>query len=152
MPGISYVSVRPLSSLIDAQTRSWALGADAFTIFGVMALFVAALGLYSVISYGVAQRTYELGVRMAIGARRSDVVRLVVAEGLQSGVIGLAIGAVISMGVAPLVEPLLFNESARDPLVLAMVCGVLLLVALVASALPAARAARLDPRIALQAG
>ena len=152
MPGLSYVSVRPLAAVIDAQTRSWALGADAFTIFGVLALLVAALGLYSVISYGVTQRTHELGVRMAVGARGSDVLRLVIGEGVQVGVIGLGIGTAISLSVAPLIEPLLFDESARDPIVFATVCGVLMLVAIVASALPAMRAARLDPKIALQAG
>jgi putative ABC transport system permease protein len=152
MPGVSYVSARPLSGVVDAQTRSWALGSEAFAIFGVLALIVAGLGLYSVISFGVTQRTHELGVRMAIGARGSDVMRLVVGEGLRFGVVALAIGAAASMGAAPLIQELLFDEPARDPVVLAVVCGTLLLVAIVACAIPAARAARLDPKIALQEG
>jgi putative ABC transport system permease protein len=152
MPGVSYVSVRPLSGVVDAQTRSWALGSQAFAMFGMLALIVAGLGLYSVISYGVTQRTHELGVRMAIGARRSDVMRLVVGEGLRFGVVALAIGAAASMGAAPLIQGLLFDEPARDPAVLAFVCGILLLVAIIASAIPAARAARLDPKIALREG
>jgi putative ABC transport system permease protein len=152
MPGVSYVSVRPLSGVVDAQTRSWALGSQAFAMFGMLALIVAGLGLYSVISYGVTQRTHELWVRMAIGARRSDVMRLVVGEGLRFGVVALAIGAAASMGAAPLIQGLLFDEPARDPAVLAFVCGILLLVAIIASAIPAARAARLDPKIALREG
>jgi ABC-type antimicrobial peptide transport system permease subunit len=118
----------------------------------VLALVIAGVGLYSVISYGVAQRTHELGVRMAIGARGADVVTAIVAEGMRVGVVGLMIGAAVSMGAAPLIQPLLFNESARDPVVIAVVCGVLLLVAAMASAIPAARAARLDPTTALQQG
>jgi putative ABC transport system permease protein len=152
MPGDSYVSVRRLAEVVDAQTRSWALGSKAFAVFGVLALVIAGVGLYSVISYGVAQRTHELGVRMAIGARGADVVRAIVAEGMRVGVVGLMIGAAVSMGAAPLIQPLLFNESARDPVVIAVVCGVLLLVAAMASAIPAARAARLDPTTALQQG
>jgi len=150
MPGNSYVSVRPLADVIAAQRRSWALGSDAFSIFGMLALIIAGLGRYSVISYGVTQRTHELGIRMAVGARGADVVRLVVAEGLRFGAIAVATGAAVSMAAAPLMQPLLFNESARDPAVLAFVCAALLLVAAVASAIPAVRAARLDPKIALQ--
>ena len=97
-----------------------------FVAFGVLALALAAIGLYSVIAYNVVQRTHELGVRVALGAQTGDVVRLVVGEGVRLGAIGVAIGAAIAFGAARWVKPLLFDESPRDPVVFAAVTLVLL--------------------------
>ena len=119
-------------------------------MFGGLALVLAAIGLYSVIAYNVAQRTHELGVRVALGAGMRDLVRLVVREALQLTVAGVAIGAGIALFVARWVEPLLFHESPRDPWVFAGVATVLLAVAALASFLPARRAARADPMQALR--
>ena len=121
-----------------------------FIVFGLLALTLAAIGLYSVIGYNVVQRTHEMGVRIALGAQWRDVVRLVVGQGLRHGVAGIAIGGVIAVAAARWVKPLLFDESPRDPLVYAIVTVVLLGVALAASWIPARRAARVDPNIALR--
>jgi predicted permease len=152
MPGAAYVTVAPFSDVLGSETRQWSVGAAAFTLFGTLALILAALGLYSVIAYGVTQRTHELGVRMALGARATDVVRLVVGEGLLFGSAGLGIGAGISLAAAHWIAPLLFKESPRDPIVFGAVSGALIVITIAASWIPARRAASVDPKTALQAG
>jgi ABC-type antimicrobial peptide transport system permease subunit len=150
MPGDGFVVVAPVQERVDDQQRSWRLGATLFGAFGGLALVVAAVGLYGVMSYNVAQRMHELGVRIALGARTMDVVRLVVRQGLTFGAAGLAIGMLIALGAAPWIEPLLFRLSARDPLTYVAVGALMLLVSLVASAVPAVRATRADPNAGLR--
>jgi len=150
MPGASYVVVFPLSDVLDEATRSWRLGATMFAAFGSLALVLAAIGLYSVVAYDVAQRTHELGVRAALGARMADLARLVVREALELTVIGVAIGLGLALIAARWVAPLLFQESPRDPWVFGLVAVVLLAVAALASFMPAQRAARADPMRALR--
>jgi ABC-type antimicrobial peptide transport system permease subunit len=131
--------------------RGWQFGATMFLAFGGLALALAAVGLYSVIAYGVAQRQKELGVRIALGASRGSVVRLVVRGGVRIVVVGIGIGAVISLWAGHWVEALLFNESPRDPVVYATVAAALIVVAMIATALPAFGASRVDPNTALRA-
>lgn len=150
MPGPAYVTVAPLEDLVDTQRRSWRLGATMFVGFGVLALVVAAVGLYGVISYSVAQRKHELGVRIALGAQAGDIVRLVVAHGISFAAAGVTIGLAGALLASRWVQPLLFQESARDPLVLALAGGTIGIVALMASAAPALRATRADPNLALR--
>jgi ABC-type lipoprotein release transport system permease subunit len=150
MPGASYVTTTPFREIVGSQTKAWELGATMFVAFGMLALALAAIGLYSVIAYNVAQRTHEMGVRVALGAQTSDVVQLVVRQGVLLGGVGLAIGAAAALGAARWVKPLLFNESASDPLVFGFVTLVLLGVAMAASWIPARRAARIDPQVALR--
>ncbi len=150
MPGVSYVTVTPLSEVVGAQTRSWRLGATMFTVFGVLALVLAAIGLYSVIAYNVAQRTQEMGVRIALGAEVRDLVGLVLSEGMRLALAGVGLGAGIALVVSGWVKPLLFEESPRDPVVFVGVAATLLAVAALASLLPARRAARVDPMRALR--
>lgn len=150
MPSPSYVTVTPLGDVIGQQMRSWRVGATMFVVFGLLALTLAAVGLYSVIAYSVVQRTHEMGVRIALGAQIRDVVSLVVGQGLRHGVAGILIGTVISIGAARWVKPLLFNESPRDPTIYAIVIAMLLTVAITASLIPARRAARVDPNVALR--
>ena len=151
MPGASYVTVSRLGALVENESRSWLMGATLFTAFGALALILAGVGLYSVIAYSVAQRRQELALRVALGAAASDVIRLVVGEGLRLAAAGAAVGGAIALLVSPRVAPLLFNQSARDPVVFGTVTGALLAVAVGASILPAIRSARVDPNSALRA-
>jgi predicted permease len=150
MPGAAYVTITPFSDIIGQQTRSWQLGATMFVAFGVLALVLAAIGLYSVIAYNVAQRTHELGVRVALGARSADVVQLVVTDGLRLAGIGVAIGAAVALWAGKWVKPLLFNVSPKDPAVFALVALTLVAVAVAASWVPALRASRVNPNEALR--
>jgi predicted lysophospholipase L1 biosynthesis ABC-type transport system permease subunit len=150
MTGQSYVTVRPLRELVDRQRRSWQLGATMFVAFGVLALVVAAVGLYGVIAYNVTQRMHELGVRIALGAQGRDVVRLVVAQGARFALAGVTAGTLLALLAARWIQPLLFQQSAKDPAVLVSVGALLITVAIVASSIPAARAARADPNTVLR--
>jgi putative ABC transport system permease protein len=150
MPGSAYVTVTPFSQIYAPNVRSWRLGASMFVAFGGLALILAAIGLYSVIAYNVAQRTHELGVRVAFGARVSDVIRLVLGEGLRLAVAGVVIGGGIALYAGKWVAPLLFKVKPADPLVFGFVIAVLLAVATLASLIPAIRAARVNPNVALR--
>jgi putative ABC transport system permease protein len=145
MPGAAYVTVTPFADVLGEQTRSWTLGATMFAVFGLLALALAAIGLYSVIAYDVAQRAHELGIRIALGAQLRDVARLVVRQGLVVAASGVALGAALALVVGRWVRPLLFRESPYDPAVFVGVAALLLFVATLASVLPARRAAGVDP-------
>jgi ABC-type antimicrobial peptide transport system permease subunit len=151
MPGSGYVNVASMREFLDPRQRSWQLGATMFVVFGSLALVLAAVGLYSVIAYGVAQRTREIGVRIALGAGVGDVVRLVIAEGMRFAGVGIVVGAALALWASKWVGPMLFSVSARDPVVYAVVAVVLLLAAMLASAIPSLRATRVDPNVALKA-
>ena len=150
MPGASYVSVSPFSDVVGRKTKSWQLGATMFVAFGSLALALAAIGLYSTIAYSVAQRTHEMGVRVALGAQMRDVVSLVVRDGLAISAAGLAIGTAAALGAGRWVGPLLFQESPGDPVVFTVVSLTLIAAALAASLVPAVRAAKVDPQVALR--
>jgi putative ABC transport system permease protein len=150
MPGVSYVNITPLSDVIGSQKRSWHLGATMFVAFGALAIVLAAIGLYSVIAYNVAQRTHELGIRRALGAQSGDVIRLVVSDGLRVAGVGVAIGVVVSLLGGKWVQPLLFDVSPRDPSVFLIVAATLAGVAAAASWLPALRASKVDANVALR--
>jgi ABC-type antimicrobial peptide transport system permease subunit len=149
-PSVTFVTVAALQDSVDPQIRPWRLGATMFGVFGGLALLVAAIGLYSVIAYLVTQRTHELGVRVALGAQVGDIVRLIVRYGVGLAMVGVAIGALLSVNAGAWIEPMLFETSSRDPAVYLLVIVVMVVVALVASALPAWRAARVDPLEALR--
>jgi putative ABC transport system permease protein len=148
---LPYAFVRPLAAhRFDAELRPWRLGATMFGAFGVLALLLAGVGLYSVIAFSVARRTHELGVRMALGAEARDVVRMVLRQAFILATLGAIAGVVLALGGGRFIQPLLFQTSARDPVVFATVVAVILGVSIVAALLPALRATRVDPVTALR--
>ncbi len=150
MPGEAYVTTTPLSRMVRGQQMSWRLGATLFVVFGVLALVVAGVGLYGVIAYTVNQRAHELGVRVALGAEGGHILRLVIGQSLAFASVGIGIGVLIAFGAGRWIEPLLFEQSARDPLIFVGVAALLVVVTLVASAAPARRALKSDPATALR--
>ncbi len=150
MPGATYVTVRPFSEVFEPLTQSWRLGATMFVAFGSLALLLAAIGLYSVIAYNVVQRTHELGVRMAFGAQVTDVLRLILNEGLRLAALGVVIGGAVALWAGRWVAPLLYEVKPTDPWVFALAVVILLAAATLASLIPAMRAARVDPSVALR--
>jgi predicted permease len=143
--------VTPLRDAIDPLYRQWKLGAILFGVFGSLALGIACLGLYSVISYLVVQRRSEFGVRLALGASRTSIVGLVFRGSAPVVVGGLIAGLLLALALGDQIEPLLFQTSSRDVGVFATVIGGLLLTTVAATLLPASVAAAVDPTIALQA-
>jgi len=150
LPGLGYASVRPLTSVLDPVVRQWRLGATMFTIFGVLALLLAAVGLYGVIAYDVAQRMREMGVRVALGAQAADIRRLVLWQGMRVTVMGVALGVIVAFVTVRYVEKLLFDTRAHDPVAFGIATGTILMVAVLASLIPARRATRVDPVVALR--
>ena len=118
--------------------------------FALTALFLAALGLYGVISYSVTQRTREIGIRMALGAERRSVLALVVGQGFRLAAIGVGLGAAGALLGGRMIQSQLFGVRADDPLTIAMTAAALLAAALLASYLPARRAVRVDPAVTLR--
>jgi predicted permease len=133
------------SSVAQPRFRTWLIG-----IFGSIALLLAALGIYSVMSYSVTQRTSEIGIRVTMGAQQSDIFRIVVGEALRLALIGVSVGVVAALAVSRLLKTFIFGVSASDPVTLCAVAALLTAVGLAASFFPAFRATRVDPIVALR--
>src|SRR5215475_5226543 len=142
--------VRTMESLIGTSMARARFNTLLLTIFAVVASLLAGVGIYGVMAYSVAQRTREIGVRMALGARANDVLKLVVRRGMTLSLAGVAIGAAASFALTRLMETMLFNVSATDPLTFAGIPLLLIFVALLACLIPARRAAKVDPMVALR--
>ncbi len=145
-----FIEIGSLQDLMNPLARAWELGATLFSVFGLLALIVAGVGLYSVLAFDVAQRTREMGLRTALGAPVAQLLAMIVSRGVRVTLVGVAVGLLAAMLLAPRIEPLLFDVPALDPATYLGVAGVLLLVALLASWLPAWRATRVDPVVALK--
>jgi ABC-type antimicrobial peptide transport system permease subunit len=150
-PNLPYVEVKPFTDVLRPQLQPRLLGASMFSVFGLLALVLAAIGLYGLMSYLVGQRTRELGLRMALGAQRRDVLAIVLRRALGLTLGGLAIGLVGALASARLLTHLLYQVGADDPASLVGVIVVLVTTALVAAWIPAHRASRVDPMVALRA-
>jgi predicted permease len=142
--------LKPMSELVAASLGPRRFAVTMLLAFAAMALLLAAIGLYGVISYSVAQRTQEIGVRMALGARLTQVMWLVLSQSLRMVLSGVAIGLMASLALARLLQSELIQVSAFDPLTFAGMCAVLVAVTLAATYLPARRAAKVDPMVALR--
>ena len=136
---------------VDGELTSQRFSALLLGVFAGVALLLAAVGIYSVLSYIVRGRSREIGIRTALGARTADVLRLVIVEGMSPALVGIAAGTIAALASARVMETLVFGVSASDPLTLAAVAATLALVALMASLVPAYRALRLDPVKVLRA-
>jgi ABC-type antimicrobial peptide transport system permease subunit len=119
-------------------------------LFAVVALLLAAIGIYGVLAQIVTQRTPEIGIRLALGADKGTVLRMVVGQGLKLSLIGTVLGLLLALGATRILEAQLYDVPARDPMVFATVAGLLVLIALLAAYLPGRRASRVDPIVALK--
>jgi putative ABC transport system permease protein len=143
-------SVETLDEYLAASVATPRFSTTLLSIFALVALVLTIVGLYGVMSYSVAQRTNEIGIRMALGAQTRDVLSLVVGQGLKLVILGLTIGLVGALAATLLLKKLLFGVKAQDPLTFVAVAGLLAFVALLACYIPARRAARVDPLVALR--
>jgi len=149
-PESSALNLRPLDDVLYASLATPRFHTLLLSLFSSLALFLAAVGVYGVMAYGVAQRTREIGLRIALGARASSILGMLLREGLSLVVVGLGIGAAAASLATPALAGVLFEVEPHDPATLAGVGLVLLWVAFLACYVPARRAMRVDPMVALR--
>jgi putative ABC transport system permease protein len=147
---VAFATVRPMTAMIEPQLVPWRIGTFIFTLFGVIGALLAGVGLYGVVSFVVAQRTREFGVRLALGAQTGDVLRLVLTHGARLVGAGLVAGAIVAALSTRLFVTLMFGVSPLDPIVYVAMAVLLAVIALAASYVPALRATRVDPIEALR--
>ena len=149
-PDLAVANVLTMDQILGQSTIDASFDATLLFAFAVISLVLAAVGLFGVLSYIVAQRTTEIGIRIALGAQREQVMRLMLRDGLRPAIFGLVLGLIASAGVARLIQSMLYRTPALDPVVYLLVSATLLSVATLACTVPAWRASRLDPMNALR--
>jgi len=149
-PNLPVSNVKPVGEMIAERISPKRLMTYILAVFALIALLLASIGIYGVMSYAVTQRTREIGVRMALGAQALDVLKLIVKNGMTMALAGVVIGLVGSFGLSRLLANLLFKTKATDPITFAAVSAALIVVALLACYIPARRATRVDPLVALR--
>jgi putative ABC transport system permease protein len=149
-PELPLANVRTLDEWVSGSAAQPRLNAELLAVFAAVAIAIAAIGIYGVLAYSVGQRTREIGLRMALGAQRHGVVRLIVREGMTLGMIGIAVGVGGALALSRALTALVFGVSLRDPATYIVVAGTLGVVALAACLVPAFRASRVDPMLALR--
>jgi len=152
-PEVAVYDVRAMIEHLDNGNAFFIFRVGAFmtSLFGSMGVLLASIGLYGMIAYHVGQRTQEIGVRMALGARAADIIRDVLVQGGRFALIGIAVGILLAAGLAQLLKGLLLGISPFDPITYAAVAGLLVAICLLASFVPAWRATTVDPLVALRA-
>ena len=150
-PELAVADIRTMDEVVSHSVAQQQLTMTMLTVFAVAALLLAAVGIYGVISYSVTQRTQEIGIRMALGAQRTEVLRMIVGQALLLAVIGIAAGGAAALLLTRLMTGLLFDVKPGDPLTFLTVASLLAAVATVASYVPGRRATRVDPVVALRA-
>jgi len=149
-PGLPLTNIATMREQLSQALFAPRMGAALLSLFGLLSLALAGIGIYGVIAYAVAQRTSEIGIRMALGASRGEIIRMVLKQGMLLASIGLVSGMLASVALTRMVSGLLFDVSATDPIVLGGVSLILAAVAFAACYVPARRATRIDPLIALR--
>jgi putative ABC transport system permease protein len=149
-PDMPTYSSKTIEEYLDGTLSVPRFNTVLLALFAGLAMVLTAVGLYGVISYTVAQRTHEIGIRMALGAKPKDMLRLIIGQGMKLGVIGVAIGFAIAMGLTHFLSSMLFGITATDPVSFGAVILMLLVVVVMACYVPARRAMRVDPMIALR--
>ncbi|HEX5432820.1 MAG TPA: FtsX-like permease family protein, partial [Candidatus Angelobacter sp.] len=149
-PNIPLYNIETMEQYLASSSAQARFNTVLLGIFASLALLLAAVGLYGVVSYSVSQRTQEIGIRMALGAKKRDVLRMVVGQGLKLALIGVAIGILGALALTRLLTSMLYSVKPTDPLTFTAVSLVLIAVALLACYIPARRAARVDPMVALR--
>ena len=149
--GLPVANVRTMEEVVSLSTSRQQFNMWLMTVFGAAALLLAAIGIYGLMAYSVAQRTQEIGIRLALGAHASQLKRMVVWQGMRLAIIGVGLGLAASVALAEVISAFLFGVTARDPMVFVVVPLVLAAVALAAVWIPAMRASRVDPIVAMRA-
>jgi predicted lysophospholipase L1 biosynthesis ABC-type transport system permease subunit len=148
--GLPVSDVRPMSEIVSRSTSRQQFNMWMMTVFGAAALLLAAIGIYGLMAYSVAQRRQEIGIRLALGAQVGTVRRMVVLQGMRLALIGVAVGVGGAYGLSRFIDSFVFGVGVRDPMVFVSAPVVLTLVALLATWIPAVRASRVDPVTALR--
>src|SRR5438067_6377756 len=149
-PNLPLTNLTTQAEAVEGRLAQERLFAQAYVLFGLLALALASIGLFGVMSYSVARRTNEIGIRMALGARRADVVSLVMKESMTMVGVGVVIGLAGAFGASRFVATLLFGLAPTDPLTIGLAVSVMIVVSAFAGYLPARRAARVDPMVAIR--
>jgi putative ABC transport system permease protein len=143
-------SVQTMDSIISRSLAAQRFSMVLLGLFATLALILSSVGIYGVLSYVVGQRTREIGIRIALGAQRNDVLRAIFVQGIKMALIGVAVGSAAALVLTRLMSKMLYGVSASDPLTFTGVAGLLVLVALAACYIPARRAMQVDPIVALR--
>jgi putative ABC transport system permease protein len=149
-PDQPIAAIRPMTERVAMSVAGERYRTTLLGLFALLAMILAATGIYGVMSYSVAERTHEIGVRMALGARPFDVLKLVVRQGMILALIGIIVGLAGALALTRVMSSLLFGVTERDPITFGVVAALLIVVAFIASFVPAHRATKVDPLVALR--